>query len=188
MKLIKTDDFKADIDAIDMILYGRTDQETFQSKPLMHQGEMYIAYAPMIDEFADGKEIVDLVPDGLHQAGDAPVASVIGASEPDDTKSCNCNCKVEFSPEIIIEKAKPVSVKVEPANVTIEKADPVEVKVTVEKPDPVEVNVELKQEPAVNEIKLGDTNVSLEVQSLVEELKMLREQLSKPWWKRFLGK
>jgi len=53
---------------------------------------------------------------------------------------------------------------------------------------PVSVTVELKQEPAKNKINLCDTNVSLDVESIVEEFKLLREQLSKPWWKRFLGK
>jgi|DEB0MinimDraft_10_1074344.scaffolds.fasta_scaffold09619_7 hypothetical protein len=166
MLLIKTNNFKEDIDQIDMLLFGRTDQETWQSEPIFHDGDMYIAYAPKIDGFAEGKDIIDLDPNNSAQSGEAPKESVV---QPLEVKVDPV--KVEFNPQVIFRKP-----------------DPVEVNVSVEKPEPISVNVEVPT-PEIN-IKQEPVNINTEIislTSLAREVSLLREQLAKPWWKRFLG-
>ena len=62
MKAIETTDFQKDIDAIDEFVYGKIDQETWQSEPIEHEGKTYIKWKPIIDGVFK-REIVTIILD-----------------------------------------------------------------------------------------------------------------------------
>lgn len=168
MLLIKTNNFKEDIDQIDMLLFGRTDQETWQSEPIFHDGDMYIAYAPKIDVFAGGKDIIDLDPNNSAQSGEAPTESVVKQEPP-----------TQQEVKVIIEKADPIEVKCEP-------------KVIVEKPDAVKIPPikipEIVVTPQPVNFTAPNVTVNLDVSGIEEQLKEITKELKKPWWKKLFNK
>lgn len=48
MTVIETTNFAQDIASIDAFLKGKINQETWQSKPIEHEGKMYIKYKEKI--------------------------------------------------------------------------------------------------------------------------------------------
>jgi len=51
MIVFETLDFQADIDKIDQFLFGRINQDTWQTEPIEFEGKSYIKHKPILDEW-----------------------------------------------------------------------------------------------------------------------------------------
>ena len=60
LKAIETTDFQKDVDSIDQFLYGRINQDTWQSSPIELNGKEYIKYKPILDKWLDKREVLEI--------------------------------------------------------------------------------------------------------------------------------
>jgi len=60
MKAIETSNFQSDITSIDQFIGSKINQVTWQSEPIELNGNQYIKYKSILDDWLDGKEVVEI--------------------------------------------------------------------------------------------------------------------------------
>lgn len=60
MKAIETNNFQSDITSIDQFVSNKINQVTWQSEPIELNGNQYIKYKSILDDWLDGKEVVEI--------------------------------------------------------------------------------------------------------------------------------
>lgn len=60
MKAIETNNFQSDITSIDQFIGSKINQVTWQSEPIELNGNQYIKYKSILDDWLDGKEVVEI--------------------------------------------------------------------------------------------------------------------------------
>tara|TARA_R100000951_G_scaffold80641_2_gene68449 strand:- start:343 stop:546 length:204 start_codon:yes stop_codon:yes gene_type:complete len=60
MKAIETNNFQSDITSIDQFVSNKIAQVTWQNEPIELNGKQYIKYKSFLDDWLDGKEVVEI--------------------------------------------------------------------------------------------------------------------------------
>ena len=60
MKAIETNNFQSDITSIDQFVSNKIVQIAWQNEPIELNGKQYIKYKPILDDWLDGKEVVEI--------------------------------------------------------------------------------------------------------------------------------
>jgi hypothetical protein len=60
MKVIETNNFQSDITSIDQFIGSKINQVTWQSEPIELNGKQYIKYKSILDDWLDGKAVVEI--------------------------------------------------------------------------------------------------------------------------------